>query len=363
MSSRGEVSYETAKELARIVKPLVVKSPHCVYNTSKFVQQIKCIQLQQGECIMSYDVKALFTSIPIGPTTSIIRKHLEQDKDLQQRTTMTVNDIICVLEFCLKNTYFIFKGTYCEQLEGAAMGSPIRPIVANVYMEDFETQTLNTSPQPPSLWKRYVNDTFVDFKTADRSSFLEHINSIDQCIQFTREESGTDGCMPFQKIYVIPQPDGSLITAVYRKPTHIDLYLEWDSHHTISAKYSVVSMLYNRARAVCSSLHLLQKEEHLHKILARCKYPLWALNRMKLKIITPASQINNKRGTNTCASNTSNNQRPHMVIPYTTGLSESLKNVSSKHRVQVYFRGGRTIKGLPVDPKDKDPVIKKSGFI
>ena len=97
---------------------------------------------------MSYDVKTLFTSVPIQPSINIIKKHLEQGRELQQRTFMTVSCIICLLEFGMKNTYFLFQGRYYEQLEGAAMGSPISPIVANLYMEDFEVKALNTSPIP-----------------------------------------------------------------------------------------------------------------------------------------------------------------------------------------------------------------------
>ena len=52
-----------------------------------------------------------------------------------------------------------------------------------------------------------------------------------------------------------------------------------------------------------------------------------------------------------------------MVVPYYKGLSESLKRACSKHGVQVYFRGGITIKNLLVAPKDKDPILKKSGVI
>ena len=70
---------------------------------------------------MSYDVSALFTSIPIDSAIKIIQKHLEDDKDLSNRTSMTVNHIICLLEFCLRNTYFSFQGRYYEQAEGAAM--------------------------------------------------------------------------------------------------------------------------------------------------------------------------------------------------------------------------------------------------
>ena len=128
--------------------PLVGRSPYQVQNTRDFIQHIKGIHLRSDEIIMSYDVKALFKSVPIQPTLNIIKKHLEEDKELQQRTSMSVNHITCLLEFCLRSTYFTFQGKYYEQLEGAAMGSPIGPIVANLYMEDFEVEAMNTSPHP-----------------------------------------------------------------------------------------------------------------------------------------------------------------------------------------------------------------------
>ena len=51
------------------------------------------------------------------------------------------------------------------------------------------------------------------------------------------------------------------------------------------------------------------------------------------------------------------------MLPYTKGLSESIKTVCRKHVIQVYFKGGRTIKDLLTAPKDKDPITKKSGVI
>ena len=77
------------------------------------------------------------------------------------------------------------------------MGSPISPIVANLYMEDFEDKAINTSPDPPSLWKRYVDDTFTVIKSAHKRGFVDHINSLDQNIQFTSEDPRIDGSMPF----------------------------------------------------------------------------------------------------------------------------------------------------------------------
>ena len=142
---------------------------------------------------------------------------------------------------------------------------------------------------------------------------------------------------------------------VYRKPTHTDLYLQWDSNHTVSSKYSVVGSLHHRAQTICSSPELLQQEEeHLKQAFTRCKYPAWALNKVKIK--TKATAIKNSRGTKNSGNSI---QKPYIVIPYYKGISESINKTCSKHGVQVYFKGGNTIKNLLVAPKDQDTIQKK----
>ena len=74
---------------------------------------------------------------------------------------------------------------------------------------------------------------------------------------------------------------------------------------------------------------------------------------------TPA-QRNHKKNK---SSNTGNQQQnPYIVVPYYKGLSESLKRTCNKYGVQVYFKGGNTIRSLLMAPKDKDPMLKKSGI-
>ena len=121
VSSLGSVFYMVAKELARIMKPLAGNTIHQVNNSKEFAEDIKKMKLEEGECIMSYDVAALFTSIPVKPAIEVIKKKLEQDKELHQRTTMSIQNLD-LLEFCLCNTYFLFQGQYYEQIQGIAMG-------------------------------------------------------------------------------------------------------------------------------------------------------------------------------------------------------------------------------------------------
>ena len=77
------------------------------------------------------------------------------------------------------------------------MWSPISPIVANLFMEDFEVKAINTAKNPPKMWKRYVDDTCVILDSIRKEEFFQHINSIDPKIQFTSEDPNPDGSIPF----------------------------------------------------------------------------------------------------------------------------------------------------------------------
>ena len=170
--------------------------------------------------------------------------------------------------------------------------------------------------------------------------------------------------MPFLDTLVTINGDGSLNTKVYRKPTQTDLYLQWDSHHSIAAKYSVIKTLHHRAKAVSSNNQLLKEEEdHLQEVLIRNKYPLWALNRMKIKSKNSQAQHQHRTQPNVNTRGATGNKKSYMVLPYVKGLSESIKNVGKKHGIQIYFKGGNTIKSLLMTPQDKDHITKKSSII
>ena len=146
-----------------------------------------------------------------------------------------------------------------------------------------------------------MDDTFVIHKV-NKQDFLQHINSVDPAIKFTVEDNKEDGSIPFLDTIVKPEEDGSLSITVYRKLTHTDQYLQWDSHHNLSAKFSVINTLSHRAQTVCSNPELLKQEkEHLRRALTKCKYPKWALDKVEKRLNKSSSEVIdgvNNKGTN-----------------------------------------------------------------
>ena len=126
VSSRVSVTYGVAKVLIKVLKPLVGKSPHHIQSTKDFVSNVRKVTLLPGECLCSYDVSALFPSVPIDPALNNIKDLLEKDDTLHDRTVLSVQHIFQLFGFCLHNTYFLFQDKFYEQV-GAAGGVTGKP--------------------------------------------------------------------------------------------------------------------------------------------------------------------------------------------------------------------------------------------
>ena len=118
-------------------------------------------RLPPGQRLLSYDIKALFTSVPVDKALQVITSKLEEADTLPERSALSVQQLTELLDFCLNTIYFIYDGCFYQQTHSAAMGSPGSPIVDNLYMEHFDETTLSTVPTTPSMWLRYIDDTFV----------------------------------------------------------------------------------------------------------------------------------------------------------------------------------------------------------
>ena len=193
-----------------------------------------------------------------------------------------------------------------------------------------------------------------------------------------------NGAIPFLDTLVTPLADNSLSFQVYRKPTHTDQYLQWESYQSLSSKYSVIGTLTHRPKVVCTTLELLKDElKYLKEALGKCKYPNLSISRVQNKVIngkredTRASNNNNSSTNEEDSGSTNNNNLTNtstsarttkksigqIVIPYTKGTAEIIKHICSKYGIQVHFKGNTTIKQILMKPKDPDPKDNRSGLI
>ncbi|XP_065326070.1 uncharacterized protein LOC135932513 [Pelmatolapia mariae] len=355
VNSINSATYNISKHLATILAPLVGNTPHHIKNSTDFTDKVQKLTLDPDETMVSFDVVSLFTCIPTTEAVETVRKRLQEDSALEDKTNFTPDQICTLLDLCLTTTYFKYNEGFYRQKHGCAMGSPVSPIVANLYMEEVERKALGSfKGRVPSHWYRYVDDTWVKIKTQEVESFTAHINAVDKNIKFTREDT-KDNCLPFLDCAVHIEENGNLNIEVYRKPTHTDQYLLFDSHHPLEHKLGVIRTLHHRAEHVPSKPEGKKKEHtHVKEALKTCGYPNWAFIK--------SAEMHRKED-QTPAREDKKDRRNNIVIPYVAGVSEKLRRVFSKHDIPVYFRPSNTLRQKLVHPKDKTPKHKLNNVV
>ena len=149
-------------------------------------------------------------------------------------------------------------------------------ILASLFMEEFETKSINTAANSPRQWITSIDDTFIIQQTKNRAKFLKHNHSFYPHIQFTAEALLLD-------TLVTPEVDNTLLTTVNRQPTCNDHHLQWDSNHNHNQnKVCSTPTHMHRTRTVCLNPLLLQKEEeHVKGAVQMFRFPNWVLMRLK----------------------------------------------------------------------------------
>ncbi|XP_072048921.1 uncharacterized protein [Amphiura filiformis] len=281
----GSIGYQTSKALAEILAPLVGTSEHHVVNSKSLAEEMMGICIDDGDIFNSHDVVCLFTNTPIEKCLDIIKERLENDKTLKDRTKLNTEDIIELLQFILTTTYFSFRGQIFRQIFGAAMGSPVSAIVANLFMEWLEKEAIMTAPLDckPKYWRRYVDDVLEIIQKDTTLKLTEHLNTIDPTgnTKFTHEEED-QGKIPFLDTLIVRREDGSVKMLVYRKKTHTDQYLNFKSQHPLHQKLGVIRTVMDRKdNIVTEEVDKMEEERKIKNALMECGYPKWAFDRVK----------------------------------------------------------------------------------
>jgi hypothetical protein len=125
----GAPTYQLSKYLAGLLSQLTGNSAHNVKNSFQFVRILESLRIQPEDLMVSFNVVSLFTNIPIVDSLELLIHHFE-------------DDVLALFKHVLNSTYFCFDGQFYEQTDGVAMGSPLSPVIANFFMEDFEKKAI-----------------------------------------------------------------------------------------------------------------------------------------------------------------------------------------------------------------------------
>ena len=209
------------------------------------------------------------------------------------------------------------------------MGSPLSPVLANIYMEYFEEMALGSISLKPSMWVRYVDDTFILWPhQEDVQILLDHVSSIRPSIKFTMEKE-QDNKLPFLDV-LVTRTEQRFNSSAYRKPTFTGQSLNFNSHHPYTVKKGIVRCLQHRAKPISSDTGAYQEE------MISLRHNLHS-NDYQERITSAPRNLDWRMGDNSRKLTT-------VCLPYVKGLAERIQKICSPYDIRAVFTSGSTLR-------------------
>lgn len=266
-------SYCLAKYLVTLLEPFTINQ-YTVPNSYSFCNFLSSQKPNSNVKMASYDIVSLFTNIPIDQTITLACDLAFEKSNLFHGFDRVT--FFKLLQFASKNTSFIFNNSIYQQIDGVAMGSPLGPTLANLFLCFNESKWLNQCPIyfKPIIYKRYVDDTFTCFSDSSHlDQFLNYMNHQHPNIKFTIEPS-IDNSLSFLDTKISLRGT-SFSSEVFRKSTFTGLGTNFHSFIFSNYKINSIKTLIHRAFHLSSSYLLFNSEiEFLKAFFVKNCYPV-----------------------------------------------------------------------------------------
>ena len=263
-----------AHYLKEILQPVLNKySKYCIKDSFKFAEYMNSQPLQDKKFYMcSYDIKSLFTCIPIEEVIEICATELYNDANITP-PEFDKSVFIELMRFATCSIEFSFDNIMYRQVNGLGMGSILSSILANIFVGFLEKRLFGSNIEyKPEIYFRYVDDSFAVFYNPDHCLyFLNVLNSLHPSLEFTIEMEENDK-LPFLDV-LVKKTGSCILTSVFRKKTFTGLYQRWDSFSPERIKLNLIHMLVHRAVQICSKNLLEEELSKIRQILLDNGYP------------------------------------------------------------------------------------------
>ena len=196
------------------------------------MDSLKTIKPKQGDVCRTFDIKSLYTCVPLEETINMVADDVYSNENLSVFTKSKITKKVFknILKTC-SQSIFCFNNQVFKQIDGLSMGSPLAPLLANWFVSKLETNLLNEIQ--PKMYTRYVDDIFTIFSNEEMANELnQKLNTLHQYIVFTME-SNTSNKLPFLDISVNLE-ENRFTTSIYKKPSNTDVLLNFHSCTPIS---------------------------------------------------------------------------------------------------------------------------------
>lgn len=357
-------NYKLAKFLVPLLTPIAY-SEHTVSDVFQFAKEMQQRTDMSHTLLVSLDIESLFTNVPVAETIDIILSKLFLDESSVYHG-FTRTDFKTLLKLAVEDSYFSFNSKLYKQIDGMAMGSPLGPLFANIFLSHFESQWLNDLPVKPLLYRRYVDDTLWIFpENTDITQLLTYMNSRHGNMKFTHELESNNSISFIGLTISHNECNGvhGYLTSVYRKPTFTGLFTNYNSFTPLLYRLSVFKCLIYRAFKLCSNWSLFHDEiTHLKSILLRNAYPLWILDRIVKRSIDNFLNYRVQFGPR--------KERIYVGLPFlgksTDNLRRAIKQIAKQFLPQkeiiTYFKPGKRISNF-FQIKDGTPFDLQSHIV
>ena len=241
VSSIGTYNYNLAKYLCTLLNPHI-PNDYCAQDTFTFVSEVTRLHTHT-KFMVSFDVESLFTNIPLVESINLAVDYIMQgNPDIK----LGRENLTKLFLFATAQTHFSFLDNFYDQIDGVAMGSPLAPVLANLFMGHHEKRWLENYNSGIEFYRRYVDDTFALFNTEqDALSFFSYINSQHPNIKFTMEREENQK-LPFLDVLLDNHSNQGIITSVFHKKTYTGLLTNYCSFVPFSYKLGLVRTLVDR---------------------------------------------------------------------------------------------------------------------
>ena len=233
------------------IKDIAKTGKSYIKDTEHFLHIINNMNdLPPGTILATLDIVSLYTNIPNEEGIKATMKALNTHRPNGQNPTNI--SIVRLLRMVLTMNNFEFNGDHYLQIGGTAMGTKLAPNYAIITVNNFEDLHVYTYEKQPLLWARYIDDIFIVWQHGkdELKKFIEHLNVSHRSFKFTCESSTEQ--VNFLDTTVILNPNGTLHTTLYTKPTDAHMYLHYDSSHPKHCKTSLPYSQFLRIRRICS---------------------------------------------------------------------------------------------------------------